>query len=141
MGVGGQMTLLLRRLYPVLLAAAIGGACGGCDAIAMLAPATPATSEAPVFLTEADAVETAFDVAGWKNEPPAEVGFARLVPWGEVPVLTTEVDRMPTSMDHPVWFVSLRRDPGPPGTLRGDEILLLIDAVDGHAIETMQVIE
>jgi hypothetical protein len=135
------MRVLLRRVVPVLLAAAIAAGCAGCDAIAMLAPASAVPSQSPSTLSEADAVRTAFEIAGWKNEPPAEVSFARLMRWGDVPVLTTNVDRMPTSMDHPVWFVSLWLDPGPAGTLRGAGLMVLIDAVDGHAIETLQEIE
>ena len=92
-------------------------------------------------MTKAQAEQIALDLAGWTAGPDVRVSFTRLVTWDQAPVVSIELHGKPTSSEHPVWWVSVWNDPGPPGTLRGSGFEVLLDAVDGHPIETMRAIE
>lgn len=112
-------------------------ACAACSAPPAPTPTiTPATaSPSASLLTEAEAVQIAVDLSGWSDEPSMQVGFSRLTTWGKVPALGSTPTRAPSSGDHPVWFVGLAVGDSPSG---GAALLVVIDAIDGHVIETQQ---
>jgi hypothetical protein len=115
--------------------------CGACSAppapTPILTPATATASPPASLLTQEAAVQIAVDLSGWSDEPSIHMGFSRLTTWAEVPTLGSTSDRAPASGDHPVWFVGLGVGASPSG---GASLLVVIDAMDGHVIETQQAI-
>lgn len=130
-----------RRVSRSALCLALVGACFACGS-----PPGPTATPAPtaadaikpvVVLTRGAAIKVAFELAGWTEEPTSQIVSSRLTTWAEAPAIASESDRAPSSGDHPVWFIGLSVGASPSG---GASFVVILDAVDGHAIQTRRAI-